>query len=72
VSIEWSRLRRIVDRGWFVTKIIQTARVGDNAEKFDTDVATPITAIRYDVVGGRTSIETGFGELDVARMSKVT
>jgi len=72
VSIEWSRLRRIVDRGWFVMKIIQTARVGDNAEKFDTDVATPVTAIRYDVVGGRTSIETGFGELDVARMSKVT
>lgn len=72
VSIKWQRFRQIVERGWFVERITQEARTREDvSEFFDLDVNTPVTAVRYDPAAGTMSIDTGYGELDVAAISKV-
>lgn len=69
ITITWKRLRKFFQVGDFIVTLKQLARM-DNDSVFEVDVNTPVTAVRYDLDSGTTTIQTAFAEMDVRGVSR--
>jgi len=69
ITITWTRLRKFFQLGDFITTLKQVARE-DSDDAFELDVNTPVTAVRYDLDTGTTTVQTAFAELDVRGVSR--
>jgi hypothetical protein len=69
ITISWKRLRKFFQVGDFIATLKQVARM-DNDAVFELDVNTPVTAVRYDLGTGTTTVQTAFAELDVRGVSR--
>lgn len=69
ITITWRRLRKLLHLGDYIATLKQTAR-DDNPGVFEMTVNTPVTAVRYDLTNGTTTVQTAFGELDVRGLSR--
>jgi hypothetical protein len=65
LTITWRRLRRMVSLGDLIATVGQEARTDTSELKYDRDINTPVTSIRYDLKQATTTVRTGYGELDV-------
>lgn len=69
LTVTWRRLRRMASIGDLIATISQEARQETSEQKYDRDINTPVTSVRYDMRQNTTTIRTGYGELDARAMA---